>query len=58
LRRLDFPVVPAPLIALTDFPARFYYPAKESNINEPNVVAAAQAIGGDEVTTKLFWDIH
>ena len=58
MRRLDFPVVPAPLIALTDFPVRFYYPAKESNVNEPNVVAASQAIGGDEVTTKLFWDIH
>jgi hypothetical protein len=60
MRRLDYPVIPEPLIALTDFPVRFYYPVKESNVNEPNLVAAAQALGGDgdEVTTKLFWDIH
>lgn len=56
IRRLDYPALPAPVDALSDFPVRFTYPVAEQNINENSYNAAAAAIGGDDVTTKLFWD--
>ena len=55
-RRLDYPVFPAPASALSDFPVRFTYPINEQNVNVVNYNAAATAIGGDVVTTKLFFD--
>jgi len=55
-RRLDFPVLEDATDALTAFPVRFTYPVKEQNVNEVNRSAAASKIGGDAVTTKLFWD--
>ena len=45
-----------PVNALSDYPVRFTYPIIEQNVNGSNYNAAAAAIGGDEVTTKLFWD--
>ena len=57
-RRLDQPPLQAPSSALNDFPMRYQYPAKEQNVNEPNFKAASDAIGGDVVKTKLFWDVH
>jgi hypothetical protein len=57
-RRLDYPELEAPETALSDYPVRFTYPTNEQNLNGPNWKAASAAIGGDEVTTKLFWDIH
>jgi hypothetical protein len=55
IRRLDYPKIVAPPSAVSDFPVRVTYPPTEENLN-PNYAAAAAAIGGDEVTTKLFWD--
>lgn len=55
-RRLDYPQLTAPASAQSDIPLRFIYPVNEQNINRVNYNAAASAIGGDEVTTKLFWD--
>lgn len=55
-RRLDFPKLEKATDALTDFPVRFTYPVKEQNVNNINRTAAAAKIGGDNVTTKLFWD--
>jgi len=55
-RRLPYPALPTPVIAQSGFPVRFSYPAKEQNVNAPNYNAAAAAIGGDLVTTKLWWD--
>ncbi|MGM9476422.1 SusD/RagB family nutrient-binding outer membrane lipoprotein [Pedobacter sp. GSP4] len=55
-RRLDFPQLPKATDARTDFPVRFTYPVKEQNVNNVNRAAAAAKIGGDNVTTKLFWD--
>ncbi|MFM6984146.1 MAG: SusD/RagB family nutrient-binding outer membrane lipoprotein [Chitinophagaceae bacterium] len=53
-RRLDFPVlVPADGISV---PTRFTYPVNEQTINSGSYSKAASAIGGDKVTTKLFWD--
>ncbi|MEX8547454.1 MAG: SusD/RagB family nutrient-binding outer membrane lipoprotein [Mucilaginibacter sp.] len=55
-RRLDAPVLVAPATALSAFPVRFTYPVNEGNTNGANVSAAGTAIGGDAVTTKLFFD--
>jgi hypothetical protein len=52
---LDYPRIVAPSSAVSEFPVRVTYPPTEENLN-PNYEAAAAAIGGDEVTTKLFWD--
>ena len=56
IRRLDYPHMAVPINALSDFPVRFTYPILEQNINSSNYDAASSAIGGDRVTTKLFWD--
>jgi len=57
-RRLDQPALEAPESALSEFPVRFLYPVKEQNVNQPNYEAASTAIGGDLVTTRLFWDVN
>ena len=56
VRRLDSPRIIAPAGALSVFPVRFPYPTTERSLNSANNSAAAAAIGGDEVGTKLFWD--
>ena len=58
IRRLDYPVLPAPVAAISGFPNRLYYPTTEQTVNGANYTQAAAAIGGDKVETKLFWDIH
>jgi len=55
-RRLDAPTLPAPELAISDFPVRLTYSVDEQNINTTNYNTAAKAIGEDKVTTKLFWD--
>jgi hypothetical protein len=55
-RRLDYPALATPTNALSAFPDRFSYPAKEQNVNYPNYNQASNAIGGDLVSTKLWWD--
>ncbi|MFT4740476.1 MAG: hypothetical protein ACI9L9_001258 [Marivirga sp.] len=58
-KRLDFEGL-KPLPGDTDItiPLRLVYPLEEAQLNGQNVSAAATAIGGDEVTTKLFWDMN
>lgn len=56
-RRLDFPVLLAPVSAdITEVPKRYTYPAAEETLNAANSAAASAAIGGNTLTTKLFWD--
>lgn len=55
-RRLDFPALVKPSRATSAIPLRFSYPVPEQNLNKANYEAASSAIGGDVVTTKLFWD--
>ena len=60
-RRLDQPEMNAPggledFTAPDDFPVRFYYPIVEQTTNGANWAAAVNALGGDEMTIKLFWD--
>jgi len=56
-RRLDFPnLIPPPGLTNADIPTRFTYPINEQTINAGNYSSASAAIGGDKLTTKLFWD--
>jgi len=57
-RRLDFPILNLPEDATkySDIPVRFTFPVNEQTLNEANYKAASAAIGGDLITTKIFWD--
>jgi hypothetical protein len=58
-RRLDYPVMklpPAPKSDDGQVPKRFTYPINEQTLNRDNYYEASQAIGGDLMSTKLFWD--
>ncbi|GGG55413.1 SusD/RagB family nutrient-binding outer membrane lipoprotein [Hymenobacter glacieicola] len=57
-RRLDYPKLTKPAGALSNLPNRFPYPVVEQNLNAANNSAAAAAIGGDNVDTKIFWDVR
>jgi hypothetical protein len=56
-RRFDSPVFNiARNKTIQDIPMRMPYPYNENNLNLSNYTAASNAIGGDLVSTKLFWD--
>lgn len=60
-RRLDFPALNLPPAPNSDdglVPKRFTYPVNEQTLNADNLDAAAAAIGGDFMSTKLFWDVN
>ncbi|MBL1219512.1 SusD/RagB family nutrient-binding outer membrane lipoprotein [Chryseobacterium sp. L7] len=61
-RRLDYPQLVAPATAIPNadgkVPVRLQYPAAEATTNGTNYAAASAAIGGDRLTTKIFWDIN
>jgi hypothetical protein len=60
-RRLDYPVFNLPPSPNSDdgqVPKRFTYPVNEQTLNAANYYQAAQAIGGDLMSTKIFWDIN
>jgi hypothetical protein len=56
-RRFDFPGFKEPPVANGDFPIRYTYPNSEQTSNGENYTVAAAAIGGDELTNRVFWDI-
>lgn len=57
-RRLDYPILAAPAEAdITQVPTRYTYPSREETLNGTNVEAAGTAIGGNTLTTKIFWDV-
>lgn len=59
-RRLDFPVLAPAASAIENaggkVPVRMAYPVLEQQVNNSNWKIASDAIGGDLLTTKLFWD--
>ena len=55
-RTYDMPGFNLPAVSGLPVPTRYTYPISEQNLNKTNYTAAAAAIGGDEQTTKLFWD--
>lgn len=61
-RRLDAPSILPPTggtaPAGLSIPVRLIYPINEQTLNGDSRAAAADAIGGDLATTKLFWDIN
>ncbi|MGV8091691.1 MAG: SusD/RagB family nutrient-binding outer membrane lipoprotein [Mangrovibacterium sp.] len=59
-RRLDYPILNIPQSArvYSDIPVRFTFPVLEQTLNNENYTAAAEEIGGDELTTKIFWDVY
>jgi hypothetical protein len=56
-RRLDAPTLNEVENPISEFPLRYPYPVNEQNLNTANYDAAASAMGGDLVTTQLFWDV-
>ncbi len=60
-RRLDYPILTAPnAVPAADgkVPSRLTYPINEQTVNGANWTNASNAIGGDALTTKLFWDVN
>jgi hypothetical protein len=59
VRRLDAPQLKSSPNSLIDgaYIMRFKYPSDVQNLNEENYNKAADAIGGDKLTTKIFWDV-
>jgi len=58
-RRLGFPGMNQPPLAETpngEVPRRYIYPLDEPDVNGTNYNAAAQAMGGDTLLSKPFWD--
>lgn len=56
-RKFDAPQMnAAPQLTVEDIPLRFTYPIDEQNRNNANREAAAGAIGGDRMSTPVFWD--
>lgn len=59
-RRLDAPNLLPPEVegaSTLTIPRRMIYPINEQTLNPGSREAAAQAIGGDESSTRLFWDV-
>ncbi len=57
-RRMDYPIfnVGSLVTGYDDIPVRFPYPVNEQTLNKANYTSAASAIGGDLISTKIFWD--
>lgn len=59
-RRLDYPILNlAPSISRYEqIPKRYTYPINEQTLNNASYTSASQAIGGDLLTTRIFWDVR
>lgn len=57
-RKFDTPTLNIPVVSGLPVPTRYTYPIREQNLNGANRTAAAAAIGGDAMTTKVFWDVN
>ena len=55
-RTFDTPSLNLPAVSGLPVPTRYTYPINEQNLNEDNWNSGSAAIGGDDQTTKLFWD--
>lgn len=49
------PILFTPLVNITTIPKRMTYPQQEFTVNGANATAAASAVGGDLMSTKLWW---
>jgi len=57
-RMYEAPVMNVAAGAGTTPPMRYTYPVSEFSLNGASVEAAASAIGGDDLFTKVFWDMN
>ena len=58
-RRLDYPILNIPEgMTYDNIPNRMPYPYDEGELNGSNYEAAASAIGGDNTTSRVFWDMN
>lgn len=58
-RMLDFPnTFTRPVDNPIGVPRRVYYPNAEPQLNGANYDAAVAAMGGDELDSRVFWDIN
>ena len=56
-RKLDYPTLANAGQSGLPVPLRFTYPTTEASLNGDNLSAASSAIGGDELSTPIFWDV-
>ena len=57
-RKYDAPEFNLPVDTGNPVPTRYTYPVNEQTLNRTQWEAGSAAIGGDEQTTKLFWDVN
>tara|TARA_B110000503_G_C7169351_1_gene423557 strand:- start:3903 stop:5321 length:1419 start_codon:yes stop_codon:yes gene_type:complete len=57
-RKYDAPVMNIAAVANIPVPKRYTYPLREQTLNLSNYNVAVAAIGGDELDTKIFWDVN
>jgi hypothetical protein len=57
-RRMDYPIfnIGSLITTYDEIPVRFPYPVNEQTLNKANYTSASSAIGGDVISTKIFWD--
>lgn len=57
-RRTGFPALTPAIdaISINEIPSRYTYPSSEQSLNAASYTAASAAIGGDNLTTKLWWN--
>lgn len=56
---LDYPnTMNRPPTSLLPVPRRYLYPQVEPNANQANYDEATAAMGGDELDSRVFWDIN
>lgn len=57
-RRMDYPIfnIGSLISTYEEIPVRFSYPVNEQTLNKANYTSASSAIGGDLISTKIFWD--
>ena len=56
VRRTNIPILtPAAEGRISQIPSRYFYPTTGVSLNKTNYEAAASSIGGDELTSPLFW---
>jgi SusD/RagB-like outer membrane lipoprotein len=57
-RLLDYPnTMNRPPVSVLPIPRRYIYPNGENDVNQANYTAASTAMGGDNLDSRVFWDI-
>lgn len=57
-RLFDVPELPNAGQSDLPVPLRFTYPTSEATLNGANYTAAGNAMGGDEMQSRIFWDVE